>query len=84
MPMATASPSAPIPAPIREGRLLHPRHLTRPLRQYTEVGAAYVDNMERLLRKFETAKQMVPRPVERRAAQPTRTGVLYYGSPRRR
>ena len=48
--------------------------------KYTEVGAAYVDNMERLLRKFDTAKQIVPRPVERRAAQPTRTGVLYYGS----
>jgi len=48
--------------------------------KYTEVGAAYVDNMERLLRKFDTAKQIVPRPIERRAAQPTRTGVLYYGS----
>jgi 2-oxoglutarate ferredoxin oxidoreductase subunit alpha len=48
--------------------------------KYTEVGAAYVDNMQRLLKKFETAKSLVPRPVERPAAQPTRTGVLYYGS----
>jgi 2-oxoglutarate/2-oxoacid ferredoxin oxidoreductase subunit alpha len=48
--------------------------------KYTEVGSAYVDNMERLLRKFDTAKQIVPHPVERPAAQPTRTGVLYYGS----
>jgi 2-oxoglutarate/2-oxoacid ferredoxin oxidoreductase subunit alpha len=48
--------------------------------KYTEQGAAYVDNMQRLLRKFETAKSAVPRPVERRAAQPTRDGVIYYGS----
>jgi len=48
--------------------------------KYTEMGAAYVDNMQRLLAKFETAKGLVPRPVERAAAQPTRTGVLYYGS----
>ncbi|GGC40186.1 ferredoxin oxidoreductase [Siccirubricoccus deserti] len=48
--------------------------------KYTEVGAAYVDNMQRLLKKFETAKSLVPRPVERPASQPTRTGVLYYGS----
>ncbi|WP_252954151.1 2-oxoacid:acceptor oxidoreductase subunit alpha [Siccirubricoccus soli] len=48
--------------------------------KYTEVGAAYVDNMQRLLKKFETAKGLVPRPVERPASQPSRTGVLYYGS----
>ncbi|MBX6742336.1 MAG: 2-oxoacid:acceptor oxidoreductase subunit alpha, partial [Acetobacteraceae bacterium] len=48
--------------------------------KYTEQGAAYVDNMQRLLRKFETAKSYVPRPVERQAAQPSRHGVIYYGS----
>jgi 2-oxoglutarate ferredoxin oxidoreductase subunit alpha len=48
--------------------------------KYTEVGAAYVDNMQRLLKKFETAKSLVPHPVERRAAEPTRTGIIYYGS----
>lgn len=48
--------------------------------KYTEQGAAYVDNMQRLLRKFETAKTHVPAPVERRAAQPSRDGVIYYGS----
>jgi len=48
--------------------------------KYTEQGSAYVDNMQRLLRKFETAKAYVPRPIERRAAQPTRDGVIYYGS----
>ena len=36
--------------------------------RYTEEGAAYVDNMQRLLRKFETAKDLVPRPLQ---AKPT-------------
>nr|HMN88254.1 2-oxoacid:acceptor oxidoreductase subunit alpha [Bauldia sp.] len=31
--------------------------------KYTEEGGAYVDNMQRLLRKFETAKSLVPAPV---------------------
>jgi 2-oxoglutarate ferredoxin oxidoreductase subunit alpha len=48
--------------------------------KYTEVGAAYVDNMERLLQKFETAKGIVPRPALRAASEPSRTGVIYYGS----
>ncbi|HEX9324166.1 MAG TPA: 2-oxoacid:acceptor oxidoreductase subunit alpha [Xanthobacteraceae bacterium] len=48
--------------------------------RYTEEGGPYVDNMQRLLRKFETAKNIVPRPVRRDAAQPTRYGVIYYGS----
>jgi len=47
---------------------------------YTEEGPAYVDNMERLLRKFETAKALVPRPVIEPAAEPTRIGVIYFGS----
>src|SRR2546429_9331285 len=49
--------------------------------RYTEDGAAYVDNMQRLLRKFETAKGLVPRPVRRNAEKPTKYGVIYYGSP---
>ncbi len=48
--------------------------------RYTEEGGPYVDNMQRLLRKFETAKSVVPRPVRRDAEQPTRYGVIYYGS----
>jgi 2-oxoglutarate ferredoxin oxidoreductase subunit alpha len=48
--------------------------------RYTEDGAAYVDNMQRLLRKFETAKGLVPRPVRCNAEKPTKYGVLYYGS----
>jgi 2-oxoglutarate ferredoxin oxidoreductase subunit alpha len=48
--------------------------------RYTEEGGPYVDNMQRLLKKFETAKQYVPRPVRRNAGKPARFGVIYYGS----
>jgi 2-oxoglutarate ferredoxin oxidoreductase subunit alpha len=48
--------------------------------RYTEEGDAYADNMQRLLRKFETAKNLVPRPVRHNADKPTKCGVIYYGS----
>ncbi|BBK35117.1 ferredoxin oxidoreductase [Allostella sp. ATCC 35155] len=48
--------------------------------RYSEEGPVYVDNMERLTRKFDTAKALVPAPVERRAAEPTRVGVIHFGS----
>jgi 2-oxoglutarate/2-oxoacid ferredoxin oxidoreductase subunit alpha len=48
--------------------------------RYTEEGPAYVDNMQRLLRKFETAKSLVPAPVREDATRPTRHGVIYFGS----
>jgi 2-oxoglutarate ferredoxin oxidoreductase subunit alpha len=48
--------------------------------RYTEEGPAYVDNMQRLLRKFETAKDLVPRPLRANAGKPTRFGVIYFGS----
>jgi len=48
--------------------------------RYTEEGPAYVDNMQRLLRKFETAKSMVPMPVVTKASKPTKSGVVYFGS----
>ncbi|MFO1055690.1 MAG: 2-oxoacid:acceptor oxidoreductase subunit alpha [Dongiaceae bacterium] len=48
--------------------------------RYSESGADYRDNMERLLRKLDTAKEVVPRPVRRDAAEPARDGVIYYGS----
>ena len=48
--------------------------------KYSETGADYVYNMERLRRKLETAKTLVPAPVLKKAAAPTRYGVLYYGS----
>ena len=46
--------------------------------RYSEEGADYVENMQRLLRKFETAKGLVPAPIRTDAAEPTRYGVIYY------
>jgi 2-oxoglutarate ferredoxin oxidoreductase subunit alpha len=48
--------------------------------RYTEEGDPYIDNMERLLRKFDTARKLLPRPELRKARQPTRIGVIHYGS----
>ncbi len=51
-----------------------------PYARYSEEGAVYVDNMERLVRKFDTAKALVPAPVVRQAKGKTREGVIYFGS----
>jgi len=48
--------------------------------RYSESGPHYMANVHRLLKKFATAATMMPQPVVRTAAQPTRLGVLYYGS----
>ena len=51
-----------------------------PYARYSERGPDYIYNMERLLRKFRTAADLVPQPVLRSAAQPTSVGVIYFGS----
>ncbi|WP_430418219.1 2-oxoacid:acceptor oxidoreductase subunit alpha [Phenylobacterium sp.] len=51
-----------------------------PYARYSEEGAVYVDNMERLLRKFDTAKTLVPAPILRAGKRKTRDGVIYFGS----
>jgi len=48
--------------------------------RYSEEGSDYVDNMQRLLRKFEGAKKLVPAPVRLDAAEHTQIGIIYYGS----
>jgi 2-oxoglutarate/2-oxoacid ferredoxin oxidoreductase subunit alpha len=48
--------------------------------RYSEAGPDYVENMQRLLAKFETAKSFVPRPVLTPAQHPARFGAIYYGS----
>ena len=48
--------------------------------KYSEEGAVYQDNMQRLLRKFQTAKSLVPAPVVQRAAKKTKYGAIYFGS----
>jgi 2-oxoglutarate ferredoxin oxidoreductase subunit alpha len=48
--------------------------------RYSEAGPDYVYNMERLLRKFETAKKLVPHPLLTPAEKPARFGAIFYGS----
>lgn len=48
--------------------------------RYSESGADYTYNVQRLLKKFETAATLVPQPVVKPAARKTRLGVLYFGS----
>jgi 2-oxoglutarate ferredoxin oxidoreductase subunit alpha len=48
--------------------------------RYSERGQDYVENMQRLLHKFDTAKTLVPAPILRKAALPATCGVIYYGS----
>jgi 2-oxoglutarate ferredoxin oxidoreductase subunit alpha len=47
---------------------------------YSEAGADYVYNMQRLLKKFETAKALVPQPILTSAKAKTKFGAIYFGS----
>jgi 2-oxoglutarate ferredoxin oxidoreductase subunit alpha len=47
---------------------------------YSEEGADYQENMERLLKKHRTAATLVPQAIERKAAKPTKFGAIYFGS----
>jgi 2-oxoglutarate ferredoxin oxidoreductase subunit alpha len=51
-----------------------------PYARYSERGPDYIYNVDRLLRKFKTAATLVPQPVVRVAAEPTKLGVIYFGS----
>jgi 2-oxoglutarate ferredoxin oxidoreductase subunit alpha len=48
--------------------------------RYSEQGSAYVEGMQRLLRKLDSAKEFLPKPLRKDAAKATRYGVIYYGS----
>ena len=48
--------------------------------RYSEKGADYLYNVQRLLRKWETAKALVPQPLLRPAGRPTRIGAIHFGS----
>lgn len=48
--------------------------------KYSEAGPDYVENMQRLLRKLETAKDLVPAPLERGGRGDASIGLIYYGS----
>src|SRR5512139_1075293 len=46
--------------------------------RYSEAGPDYVYNVQRLLKKFDTAATLVPAPLVRAAAKKTRLAVLYF------
>ncbi|MDD2919021.1 2-oxoacid:acceptor oxidoreductase subunit alpha [Rhodoferax sp.] len=48
--------------------------------RYSERGPDYIYNMERLLKKFKTAADLVPQPIVHKAAESTRIGAIYFGS----
>lgn len=48
--------------------------------KYTEDGAAYVRNMDRLTRKFNTAKTLVPAPEFYPDPSGSDTGMLFFGT----
>ncbi|MFM8484778.1 MAG: 2-oxoacid:acceptor oxidoreductase subunit alpha, partial [Bacteroidota bacterium] len=47
---------------------------------YTEEGPAYVRNMDRLTRKWETAKQYVPGPETFQKEKKSEFGMLFFGT----
>ena len=52
--------------------------------RYSEKGADYMVNVERLLKKFDTAKLLVPQPIIQSAKQSMplsgKSGVIFFGS----
>ncbi len=47
---------------------------------YSEAGPDYQYNMQRLLKKHDFAKTLVPKPVLTPAKEPARFGAIFYGS----
>jgi 2-oxoglutarate ferredoxin oxidoreductase subunit alpha len=47
---------------------------------YSEAGPDYVYNMQRLLKKHEHAKTLVPKPLLTPSPEPARFGAIFYGS----
>ncbi|MEO8557669.1 MAG: 2-oxoacid:acceptor oxidoreductase subunit alpha [Rhodospirillales bacterium] len=48
--------------------------------RYSEEGTVYVRNVQRLLRKFETAKKLVPVPELIKSSAGARHGAIFFGS----
>ena len=48
--------------------------------RYSEAGPDYLYNVHRLLKKFDTAKGLVPQPITMNAARETRYGAIFFGS----
>ncbi len=50
--------------------------------KYTEDGAAYVRVVDRILKKWETAKEHVPKPALRKSEVTTGMGIIFFGTTR--
>jgi 2-oxoglutarate ferredoxin oxidoreductase subunit alpha len=50
--------------------------------KYSESGVDYVNKVNRLLKKFDTAKKYVPRPELQKAKEATTYGILFFGTTR--
>src|SRR6185437_2205042 len=48
--------------------------------RYTEDGTAYIDNVQRLVRKLDGARAWLPKPEITSAAEPTDAGIVWFGS----
>ncbi|MEI7531340.1 MAG: 2-oxoacid:acceptor oxidoreductase subunit alpha [Betaproteobacteria bacterium] len=48
--------------------------------RYSEKGQDYIYNMERLQKKFKTARSLVPQPIIKNASTKSEYGVIYFGS----
>ncbi|MFA6986682.1 MAG: 2-oxoacid:acceptor oxidoreductase subunit alpha, partial [Arenimonas sp.] len=48
--------------------------------RYSEAGPDYLYNVRRLLKKFDTAKTLVPQPIAGQAEQPTTNAAIFFGS----
>jgi 2-oxoglutarate ferredoxin oxidoreductase subunit alpha len=48
--------------------------------KYSEKGEDYIENMQRLQHKLETAKALLPQPVLHKTPHPARHGAIYFGS----
>ncbi len=54
-----------------------------PMAGYTEDGKINAKNLDRLIVKFKTAQQLVPKPVITRAKKPTKIGLINFGGTER-
>jgi 2-oxoglutarate/2-oxoacid ferredoxin oxidoreductase subunit alpha len=50
--------------------------------RYTEDGSVYVRIVDRLLKKWETAKEYVPKPMVRQQDPPSQYGIIFFGTTR--
>jgi len=78
--MATPFPTAPCRTHPTKGAFFTRGTSRDRFAKYSEEGAVYQDNVQRLLRKLETAKALVPAPVITRAREKASLGVIYFGS----